>query len=253
MARITRLDKFIDALIDGTTDNLPPPLSRLEKELYEGIKNRKPEDKSVKWEDIEGAPDFAPEEHSHDWEDIENTPFVSTAGDTVKYIGNANDLERCMWNDNVVMVKISDAVLTEEDLMKGMTSVVGSGSVARESDLEFGRHIYKVRNTNIHFANLPADPSLTENGGTSMYFIPEDNCDYDGMFTVPSKGVWIMPDVFPVTVRINGYTGFSKGVLTPTALPDHTHTTDDIIALSPNGTKYKIAVTDTGMITTTKA
>lgn len=184
-----------------------------------------------------------------EWDNIQGKPFTSTAGDTVKYIGNADELPQAKWNGNVAMVKISDAVLTEDDLAKGGISIVGSGDIARETELVFNRHIHKVGKTDIYFANLPADLSLTENGGTNVYFIPEDNCDYDGLFTVPTKGVWIMPDVSPVTLRINGYTGFGKGILDPTAMPAHKHIMDDIILVSPNGTQYTIAVDNTGTLT----
>lgn len=167
--------------------------------------------------------EFIPDPGGISWNDLTDKPFgeSATGGDTLTWDGNTEGLESVLLPIGAELFRISDAVPTRADCENGVTVVYNDGSTATL--------------TNCFDVN---DLGLL----STIVSVPKDNFNWDGVI-LPKAGCWAMNmgDRYVTSLTIPGYTGF-PGVkrMDEKYMP---------LLTAPNGTKYKISVSDDGKLT----
>lgn len=164
------------------------------------------------------------------WNDLTDKPFgeSSTGGDTLTWDGNTNGLV----SNFGLFYKVSDAIVTIDDLANGFlfTSTYSDGSTR-----EYINPIEQI---------TPMNGILF---GQHVVFVSPEGVGLDlGGVTVDEVGVYLgrNSESYVSSVTISGYTGFPKVErMDEKYMPTLT---------SPNGTKWKLTVDDSGNISATE-
>ena len=136
------------------------------------------------------------------WENIENRPFGEMPGDTLTWDGNTDGLESVSSSNGLVFFKISDAIITRDDIMNGYEITISNG-YSEQTSGENAQDIYDTIG-----CCYPGPAFCPTTDGASV--------EIDGVTIVfPTAGVWhlnadFMEGDYMKSFTIPGYTGFSS-------------------------------------------
>lgn len=154
------------------------------------------------------------------WNDIPDKPFGSVGGSelTIDCAALNEDIGTgaAITDSQGMSVKISDAIVTVDDLVDGLTLTINSQTTTISSN---------------QFQEIMPGVVM---GNPGFFFVSEEaaGTDLSGI-TFPEAGVYMrmdaMPDDGTFTMTIPNYTGFtSVKTLDPMYLPKHSHTIDEV-------------------------
>lgn len=151
--------------------------------------------------------DDIPEVTPHDWNTLLNKPTEIVGGDTLTWDGDTSGKTGYNIGIDLLFYHVSDSVPTMSDLTNGATVILSNGVTQT------------ITSENIQ---EPVSGFLMLSSTTVLYLVvPTDN-NSDSGITFEKKGIYVAYDetFHPISLTINGYTGFTKEVLKEEYLPD---------------------------------
>lgn len=149
-----------------------------------------------------------------DWANVQNKPFEENdSADTLYWDGNGIGLKSIDLGDGARLYKISGSTLTLDDFSNGYSCTLSDGETYTETQWP----VYEYA------------PGFVTND-VSFISCSVPNFELDEGIVIEEPGLYFLlgPAGYCSSLTINGYTGFAYSILKPSALPDHTHTLDNI-------------------------